>query len=290
VIRGGETVAIPLKLRPPGIPGTYTFRVSIPSRGLVTEPRTVEIRERPLATSLDTPHLLAATYMHTQGSRPLIVTKPGPFPLEVVATNAGQSIWLARAKHDKGAVRLGWRWFRDGQKLAGSSGRAPIRYDVFPGQAYRFHVAVTPPPAAGSYILELGLVSELVTWFSDVGTPPLKLIVDVRADLRQAFATLIEQLKIPVGDAPVLALSADRVSDLSRLTLTAKIGERSWVVDAYLVLQGPDGALSFYDGQGLVPRGKGAWPPLAKGVELRERTRGSVPLVHLPLAGMGRGT
>jgi hypothetical protein len=218
----------------------------------------------------------------------LIVDRPDPITLEVTATNTGQAVWLAHGRRDEGAVKLGWRWFRDGAELAGLSGRAPIRYDVFPEQGFRFKVAVDPPAEPGRYLLELGLVSELVTWFSQVGTPPLRLTVDVRADLR--FTSLIERLKIPAPDAPRFFLATDRAGEVSRLTLGASVGERSWVVDVYLVLQAPDGAVSFYDGQRLVPHRKGPWVPLVKGVELRKGTRDPAPLVSLPVAGMRPGT
>lgn len=291
VVCCGETVTIPLDLSPPNTPGTYTFRVSIPSRGLAIEPRAVEVREAALPTSRDAPHLLSATYVFRHGAESVTVSTPDPVTLEVTATNTGQAIWLAQTSRDKGAVSLGWRWLKEGQALAGLSGRAPIRYDIFPGQFYRFQMPIAPPGKPGVYLLELDLVSEHVTWFSEVGTPPLRLTVDVQTDSRVAFTNLLDRLRSPVPDAPHLVLSADRVGDAVRLTLAGSVGERSWMVDAYLLLQGPEGTLWFYDDdRRLVPRRKGTWIPLAKGVELRKGTRGSTPLVSLSLAGMRPGT
>lgn len=64
VVRRGETVAIPLKLRPPDRPGGYTLQVSIPSRGIATEPRAIEVRDTTLPTNRDAPELLSATYIN----------------------------------------------------------------------------------------------------------------------------------------------------------------------------------------------------------------------------------
>ena len=53
-----------------------------------------------------------------------------------------------------------------------------LAYDIFPGQSYKFRIDRIPPEP-GKYILELGLISESLSWFSDRGIPPLKFIVYV---------------------------------------------------------------------------------------------------------------
>jgi hypothetical protein len=95
------------------------------------------------------------------------------------ATNTGQGVWLAAAKDDRGKVRLAWRWFRGKDDVPFKEGREDLQYDVFPGQAYRFKTRINAPLEAGVYTLELGLVCELLTWFSDRGVPGFTFTVRV---------------------------------------------------------------------------------------------------------------
>jgi hypothetical protein len=95
------------------------------------------------------------------------------------ALNTGEAIWLARAEDEKGAVRLGWRWFKGEQEIPNTQGREQLGYDVFPKQWYEFQARISPPAEAGEYTLELGLVSEFLTWFIDQGSRSLRIAVTV---------------------------------------------------------------------------------------------------------------
>ena len=82
----------------------------------------------------------------------------------------------------KGAVTLEWRW-RDGERdvrVAKRSERKPLRYDVFPGRPYDFILTLAPPPWPGAYTLELGLIDEEIGPFAELGTPPVRIPIDVR--------------------------------------------------------------------------------------------------------------
>ena len=147
-----------------------------------------------------------------------------------------------------------------------------------------------PPREPGTYLLELGLISEHVVWFSETMTSPLNIVVDVKTDPRLAFSRTVERLRVPTPDAPSLVLSSDRTDDAVRLTVTTSVDQRSWTIDAYLALEGPAGALWFYDGQRLVPHQRGAWTPLGKRLRLDRGTRGSATLLSLPTTGMRLGT
>jgi hypothetical protein len=54
-----------------------------------------------------------------------------------------------------------------------------LAYDILPGQTYKFRTTIKAPLEAGEYTLELGLVCESVTWFSDRGVAPLTFLVHV---------------------------------------------------------------------------------------------------------------
>ncbi len=97
----------------------------------------------------------------------------------VEAFNEGQAVWLASAPRDRGAVRLGWRWFKEGRQIPEMEGRIPLGYDIFPQQVYQFQAFVDSPSEPGLYVLEVGLVSEFRAWFSDLGVLPVRCLVTV---------------------------------------------------------------------------------------------------------------
>jgi hypothetical protein len=52
--------------------------------------------------------------------------------------------------------------------------------EIAPGEAVACRVTVAPQPA-GRYILELDCVASRVTWFSQMGSQPVRISVDVAA-------------------------------------------------------------------------------------------------------------
>jgi hypothetical protein len=180
VLPRGQTATIPLMVSPPDVPGRYVVRAFMPSARITIEPRTVEVRSADLPTSRHGSRLLSVSYIHRPDTGLLSVTLPEPVHLDITAMNTGGAVWLAWGRQEKGAVKLGWRWLRPGHELPESEGRIPILYDVFPGQRYEFRAAIPPPLEPGSYVLEVGLVSELVAWMSDLGSPPLAFHVNVQ--------------------------------------------------------------------------------------------------------------
>lgn len=78
------------------------------------------------------------------------------------------------------AFCLAYRWTGAAELGPEFSGRGPIDHDVFPGQAYRFDVTIPPSHLPGAYRLQLGLVSERVTWFEQIGVPPVEVDVTIQ--------------------------------------------------------------------------------------------------------------
>jgi hypothetical protein len=302
VVPAGTTLDLPPRhsVAVPDVAGAYTFRVSIPVPGVTSDPRTVEVRNTNLPTSLDAPRLLAASYSPAPIDGPRVTTGEEPIRVEIGVTNVGAALWLAKAHGERGEVRLGWRWLQNDQELQELSGRKPIPYDVFPGQQARLVLSIQPPQSSGNYTLELGLVSELITQFADVGSQSLRLGVEVRAvpDVEVGanadieFARLMERLRLSEPDAPRLTLSADgvphRAGERIQLTIELRESRRPWIVDAYLVLAGPRGTIRFYDGQRLVALDRNRWTLLGKSVRLPVEKQ--PPLVlSVPLAGLEPG-
>jgi hypothetical protein len=69
--------------------------------------------------------------------------------------------------------------FKGEQEIPNTQGRERLGYDVFPKQWYEFQARISPPVEAGEYTLELGLVSEFLTWFIDQGSRSLRIPVTV---------------------------------------------------------------------------------------------------------------
>ncbi len=239
-------------LTPPS-PGLYTLRLSLPSFDASTTSKVVEVKTGPFLTSLNSPQLLSAAYTLESTWLHLITSEPADISLKVV--NTGGAVWLANAKGDKGAVHLGWRWFRGDREVLNTSGRESLQYDVFPGQAYEFTARIAPPLEPGEYILELGLVSEHVAWFSEQGVKPVTVAVRVVNPPGDDFEHLLAKQLKAVGDSPHLSIATDRPryrrGDVLNVTVDLVNSERSRPVDAYLALAWPDGRFSFWDGNGF---------------------------------------
>jgi SAM-dependent methyltransferase len=99
----------------------------------------------------------------------------------VRVTNLGQSVWPENTPTGHaGRIMLANHWLRaDGSVAARDDGRGALPRAVWPGDTVDVPMVVTPPAPAGSYMLEIDLVQELVTWFGDKGSTTLSVPVDV---------------------------------------------------------------------------------------------------------------
>lgn len=89
----------------------------------------------------------------------------------VVNTNPGNRFYIA----------AGDRWLKaDGQTLVTDmDGRYGIAHDLKPGEEEEVPLQVTAPKEPGEYVLEVDMVQEAVSWFSDKGSPTAKAKVTV---------------------------------------------------------------------------------------------------------------
>jgi hypothetical protein len=176
-IKAEEVWFTGLPIRIPDAQGQYRLSLDVPTLSLKAPPKLVYISSNAYQTSANASQSLSAAYILEEPSSKSITSSAIDVTLQ--ATNTGQGVWLAAAKDDRGKVRLGWRWFRGKDDVPFKEGREDLQYDVFPGQTYRFKTRINAPLEAGEYTLELGLVCELLTWFSDRGVPAFTFTVRV---------------------------------------------------------------------------------------------------------------
>lgn len=102
-------------------------------------------------------------------------------PLEVIAENRSRHTWPALAgENGHDLITVGNHWlYEDGEVLQRDDGRCPLPFDVAPGVRASVMLVTTAPRQDGVYLLELDLVQENVAWFSERGSPTLRVPVVV---------------------------------------------------------------------------------------------------------------
>lgn len=92
--------------------------------------------------------------------------------------NVGDAIWPAvGAKDSRYQVNLGCRWIAS--NTDNDDSRAVMNGDLAPGAETQMTLVVHAPPTPGEYTLEVDMVHEGVTWFSQRGGRPLRLKMTV---------------------------------------------------------------------------------------------------------------
>ena len=92
--------------------------------------------------------------------------------------NLGNSIWPAVGTKDfRYQINMGNRWIASGTRV--EDNRAVMKSDLPPGAETQMTLTVNAPRTPGEYTLEIDMVHEGVTWFSERGARPLRLSVRV---------------------------------------------------------------------------------------------------------------
>jgi hypothetical protein len=94
--------------------------------------------------------------------------------LLIKVKNDGNSIWPWRVEKGwMGIVTAGDRWLsKDGlTALDELDRRVALPHDLGPGEEIELKLTVTAPDAPGDYMLEIDMVHEGITWFSQHGSP-----------------------------------------------------------------------------------------------------------------------
>lgn len=106
--------------------------------------------------------------------------------VQVKVKNASEVFWWARGGEqnertdNKFYLAAGDRWLKaDGTLVSDMDGRYGIGKDLKPGEETEVPLLVTAPKEPGEYILEVDLVQEQVSWFSEKGSPTARAKVTV---------------------------------------------------------------------------------------------------------------
>ena len=95
--------------------------------------------------------------------------------VRVVVRNEGGARWPALgAEGNRFRLYLGNHWLdAGGRVLVNDDARAPLPFDLAPGEEAEVPLVVRAPPA-GEYVLEVDVVQEAVAWFGLKGSPTLR--------------------------------------------------------------------------------------------------------------------
>lgn len=106
--------------------------------------------------------------------------------VQVKIKNASEVFWWARGGEqndradNKFYLAAGDRWLKaDGTVVTDMDGRYGIGKDLKPGEETEVPLLVSAPKEPGEYILEVDLVQEQVSWFSEKGSPTARAKVTV---------------------------------------------------------------------------------------------------------------
>jgi hypothetical protein len=96
--------------------------------------------------------------------------------------NVSTATWLARERGGSPhQVSLGNHWLdAAGQTLINDDGRSALLRNLNPGESVELPLTVNAPASPGSYVLEIDMLQEGVTWFGLAGSKTLKIPVEVR--------------------------------------------------------------------------------------------------------------
>ena len=107
---------------------------------------------------------------------PATLTAGTTTTLSVLVKNLSGVSWPAvgEPETDQYAVFLRNRWLRsNGTVVNYEDDRSRLPYDLEPGDTAGVQLKITAPSTPGQYVLELDVVEERVTWFSDKGSKRL---------------------------------------------------------------------------------------------------------------------
>lgn len=111
---------------------------------------------------------------------------------EVNVENISNLKWNSENKLPISTIRLGNHWLdKDKNMIQIDDGRTSLQSDLNPGENILLKLPITTPKKPGTYYLELDMVQESVSWFSNKGSQPL--LIEVKLLKRPRLFSIFNQ-------------------------------------------------------------------------------------------------
>lgn len=142
-----------------------------------------------------------------------------PFAITLRVRNAGDCAW---SQPDVGPLAVGNHWLDAAGELmlVQDDGRSPLLQHVAPGLEWPVLLTLRAPAQPGTYVCEIDLVHEGVTWFAHKGSPALRFTTVVTpaaaATTGDAQPPLIREFPIPPYPDDVVPGPAEGASPPAR--------------------------------------------------------------------------
>jgi hypothetical protein len=172
-VKPGERLELALDVVAPEQPGRYTLVLDMVQEGVSWFARHGTIPGK-VAVTVVKPSFSAAFLNRTL---PTSLRAGGIASARINVRNDSPFTWTREGDHP---VRLAHHWRIDDGRVAVWDGfRSELPRDVAPGETVEVEVWFFAPARPGRYVLEVDVVQEDVTWFSERGSPLLAGTVEV---------------------------------------------------------------------------------------------------------------
>jgi SAM-dependent methyltransferase len=153
--------------------GCAIFQIpSRPAPGTVAKPDESSVGE-PLPDEAFRAQLLPGKHIETAAASSQIT-------LPVHVRNISKVAWPGLQKCSRYPLQLGIHWLDGkGRLLVNDDARTPLKIDLPPDAEVDLVLTLIAPAKAGSYILELDMVQELVSWFQNKGSATYRMPIRV---------------------------------------------------------------------------------------------------------------
>ncbi len=179
IIQPNSSFNIPFIIDSPDIIGDYTLYVTILGSNIQDN----KIFKKELRVLKNMPD--SSIFSNVSGdliafNLPDRVKAGETFQISFLVKNDGNVLWRSQFLNSSpyGVVSVGSRWLKDGKEVWRSE-RGHLPFDLSPGQNASFTMEISTPDLSGNYILELDLVSELMTWFESNNGEYIKEKIEV---------------------------------------------------------------------------------------------------------------
>ena len=112
---------------------------------------------------------------------PSVLSAGERYDLRVLVTNESNAVWPARERSGGFfQVSAGNHWLdQEGKTVINDDGRAALLEDLRPAQQMEMKLTLNAPKKPGSYLLEIDMLQEGVSWFGLKGSPTVRVPVKI---------------------------------------------------------------------------------------------------------------